>query len=220
MRTTTRSRRNARARGRRVARLRRRAAAHTGRHRATVAADDWRDREKLGEIYLTAARYAYSAARARRRVKNFAERVGAAERSCMCRTWPGQDVLGDSDAFAEHEGGFLPPPPRSAGKAPRLSSRRHATRKSWRGTNAGGRTGAGRARARRANPRWLEGQMRHGFEARRKSPRAWSNLFAFAAATPVVDDAHVRPRCSTPPAATSEGARLLVEANPRRRATP
>jgi cobaltochelatase CobN len=98
---------------------------------------------------------------------------------------PGQDVL-DSDAFAEHEGGF-------AAAAAALGARPalyHAdTTDPDRSRIRTVREEVARVlRARATNPKWLAGQMRHGFRGAAEIAQTVDNLCAYAALAGVVDD--------------------------------
>ena len=103
---------------------------------------------------------------------------------------PGQDVL-DADAFAEHEGGFAAAAA-SLGNHPALY---HAdTTDPERSRIRTVREEVARVlRARATNPRWLAGQMRHGFRGAAEIAQTVDNFFAYAALADVVDRSPVRP---------------------------
>jgi cobaltochelatase CobN len=93
----------------------------------------------------------------------------------------------DSDAFSEHEGGFaaaaamLGASPSiyhldvSNPNAPRTRNLKQEIARALRG--------------RAANPRWLRGQMRHGYRGAAEIAESVDNLFLFAATTDLVSDA-------------------------------
>jgi cobaltochelatase CobN len=75
----------------------------TGVARAALRGD-WDSRDQLGKVYLDATRFAYGPGEARE-TQGFREKVAGAQALVHVQDMAGQDVL-DSDAFAEHEGGF------------------------------------------------------------------------------------------------------------------
>ncbi len=151
-----------------------------------LAGDDWTNRDALGETYLRATAYAYGAAAdGTPAAPDFRTRVATADAFVHVQDMAGQDVL-DADAFAEHEGGF-------AAAAALLGNRPalyHAD------TTDPGKSRirtvreqvALVVRARATNPRWLAGQMRHGFRGAAEIAQTVDNLFAYAALSDVVDN--------------------------------
>jgi len=98
---------------------------------------------------------------------------------------PGQDVL-DSDAFAEHGGGFAAAAA-SLGNDPALYHVDTTSADSSKVRTA--REEVARVlRARAINPRWLSGQMRHGFRGAAEIAETVDNFFAYAALTDVTSD--------------------------------
>ncbi|MBV9566669.1 MAG: cobaltochelatase subunit CobN, partial [Hyphomicrobiales bacterium] len=147
-------------------------------------------RETLGEAYLAATSHAYGAGAASDGVEAamaFRTRVAKADAFVHVQDMEGQDVL-DSDAFAEHEGGFSAAAA-TLGADPALY---HAD------TSRSGRSVvrtleeeiARVVRGRATNPRWIEGQMRHGFRGAAEIAETVDNLFAFAALTEAVTSRH------------------------------
>jgi cobaltochelatase CobN len=141
----------------------------------------WRDRTELGEAYLDATSHAYGAdAAGIPAAAAFRDRVAGADAFVHVQDLPGQDIL-DSNAFAEHEGGFAAAAA-MLGNAPALY---HADttdpRKSRIRTV---REEVARViRARATNPKWLAGQMRHGFRGAAEIAETVDNFFAYAALT-------------------------------------
>ncbi|MGC1579185.1 MAG: cobaltochelatase subunit CobN [Beijerinckiaceae bacterium] len=143
-------------------------------------------REALGEAYLGATSHAYGAGAASDGIaaaSAFRARVAKADAFVHVQDMEGQDVL-DSDAFAEHEGGFSAAAS-ALGTDPALY---HAD------TSRAGRSVvrtldeeiARVVRGRATNPRWIEGQMRHGYRGAAEIAGTVDNLFAFAALTEAV----------------------------------
>ncbi len=155
---------------------------------ARLAEGEWRERDELAQAYLQATSHAYGADGAGEAAgAAFAASVAAADAFVHVQDMPGQDVL-DSDAFAEHEGGF-------AAAAALLDSAPtvyHVDATSPERTRV--RTMAEEVarvlRARATNPRWLQGQMRHGHRGAAEIAETVDNLFAYAALTDAVPSRH------------------------------
>ena len=147
----------------------------------TVATGAWESRDELGAQYLAASAHAYGRdAEGVAAPAAFAARVAGADAFVHVQDTAEQDVL-DSDAFAEHEGGF-------AAAAARLGNRPalyHAD--TTRTSHSKVRTLAQEiqrvVRSRATNPRWLEGQMRHGHRGAAEIAETVGNLLGFAATT-------------------------------------
>ena len=147
----------------------------------TVATGAWETRDELGQHYLAASSHAYGRdAEGVAAPAAFAARVAGADAFVHVQDTAEQDVL-DSDAFAEHEGGFAAAAAR-LGNAPALY---HAD--TTRLERSKVRTLAQEiqrvVRARATNPRWLAGQMRHGHRGAAEIAETVGNLLAFAATT-------------------------------------
>jgi cobaltochelatase CobN len=143
-------------------------------------------REELGETYLAATSHAYgtgSFSEGLEATSAFRTRVARADAFVHVQDMEGQDVL-DADAFAEHEGGFSAAAA-ALGAKPALY---HAD------TSGQGRSRvrtleeeiARVVRGRAVNPRWIAGQMRHGFRGAAEIAETVDNLFAFAALSEAV----------------------------------
>ena len=99
---------------------------------------------------------------------------------------PGQDAL-DADAFAEHEGGFAAA---AAETGPiRRSIISNSTIPGVTKIRTLAQEIARALRGRAANPRWLQGQMRHGHRGAAEIAQSLDNLYCFAALTDAVDSA-------------------------------
>ncbi len=151
-----------------------------------IANGAWQKREDLGEIYIEASHYAYG-------VSGDATASDAAFRACIrdadafvhAQDMAGQDLL-DSDAFAEHEGGFAAAA-EALGATPALYHV-DATADAAKIRTTGEEL-ARVLRARATNPRWIAGQMRHGHRGAAEIAETIHNLYAFAAMTNVVSAA-------------------------------
>jgi cobaltochelatase CobN len=151
-----------------------------------LADGDWSSRDELGAAYLHATSHAYGArSDGVPAPHEFRDRVAEADAFVHVQDMPGQDVL-DADAFAEHEAGF-------AAAAAYLSNHPaiyHAdTTDPDRSRIRTMREEVARVlQARATNPRWLAGQMRHGFAGAAEIAQTVDNFFAYAAMTDVTDD--------------------------------
>jgi cobaltochelatase CobN len=142
------------------------------------------DRDALGRAYLAGSAHAYGAGRDGEALPEaFAARVAAADAFVHTQDNPHQDVL-DSDAFATHEGGFAAAAA-SLGNRPALY---HAdtTAPGAPRVRTLGEEVARVLRGRATNPRWLDGQMRHGHRGAAEIAETIANLHAFAATAAVV----------------------------------
>jgi cobaltochelatase CobN len=173
-------------------------------------AEDFSSREDLGAAYLAATGYAYEGATARP-TREFGARVAASDAFVHVQDMPGQDVL-DSDAFADHEGGFAAAAESAGAKATlyHLDATNPHDPKARTLAEELART----LRARAANPRWIAGQMRHGFRGAAEIAESVDNLFAFAATTKVVADRHFDLLFDAV-CGEQEVRDFLVEANPQ-----
>ena len=152
---------------------------------ATLASGDWRERDELGRAYLDATSHAYDGAgEGRAAGAAFGDRVARADAFVHVQDMAGQDVL-DSDAFAEHEGGFAA-----------AAAMRGATPEIYHVDSTQPERIAVRPlrqeiarvlRARAINPRWIAGQMRHGHRGASEIAETLDNLFAYAALTDAVE---------------------------------
>nr|WP_294512153.1 cobaltochelatase subunit CobN [uncultured Rhodopila sp.] len=152
----------------------------------TLAEGDWTDRDALGAAYLQATSHAYGVGpEGVPAAPDFRSRVAEADAFVHVQDMPGQDVL-DSDAFAEHEGGFAAAAA-SLGNQPALY---HAdTTSPDRSRIRTVREEVARVlRARATNPKWLAGQMRHGYRGAAEIAQTVDNVCAYAALAGVVED--------------------------------
>jgi cobaltochelatase CobN len=154
---------------------------------ARIARGEWADRSELAETYLAATSHAYDGeGEAREAAAEFRTRVTGAEAFVHAQDLPGQDAL-DADAFAEHEGGFAAAAAETGANPAlyHLDSTIPGTTKIRTLAQEIARSLRGRA----ANPRWLQGQMRHGHRGAAEIAQSLDNLYCFAALTDAVDSA-------------------------------
>jgi cobaltochelatase CobN len=150
-----------------------------------LAEGDWSNRDELGRAYLGATSHSYGAgSEGDLAAAEFRARVAQTDVFVHVQDMQGQDVL-DADAFAEHEGGFAAAAAALGGN-PVLY---HAdTTDPARTRIRTVREEVARVlRARATNPRWLAGQMRHGYRGAAEIAQTVDNVFAYAALTGVVD---------------------------------
>jgi cobaltochelatase CobN len=150
-----------------------------------LATGAWSSSEELGRAYLRATSHGYGAHTDGIPTAAFRERVAQADAYVHVQDLPGQDVL-DSDALAEHEAGFAAAAA-TLGNRPALY---HAdTTSPDRSRIRTVREEVARVlRARAANPRWLGGQMRHGFRGAAEIAQTVDNFFGYAAMAGVVEN--------------------------------
>jgi cobaltochelatase CobN len=154
---------------------------------ARIARGEWSERSELAEAYLAATSHAYDGdGEAREAAAEFRTKVAGAEAFVHVQDLPGQDAL-DADAFAEHEGGFAAAAAEMGANpalyhldstipgAPKIRTLAQEIVRALRG--------------RAANPRWLQGQMRHGHRGAAEIAQSLDNLFCFAALTDAVESA-------------------------------
>ena len=154
-----------------------------------ITADAWVDRADLGEVYLAGTTHAYRGALAvgHAAAEGFRERVRDADTYIHAADLPEVDLL-SSDVFAEHQGGFAAAAS-ALGGSPALYHA-DATREDRTVVRTLGEEVARVVRARATNPRWIAGQMRHGFRGAAEIAETVDALFAFAATTDLVPSRH------------------------------
>jgi cobaltochelatase CobN len=154
---------------------------------ARIARGEWADRSELAETYLAATSHAYEGeGEAREAATEFRARVAGAEAFVHAQDLPGQDAL-DADALAEHEGGFAAAAAET-GANPALYHL-DSTISGVTKIRTLGQEIARSLRGRAANPRWLQGQMRHGHRGAAEIAQSLDNLYCFAALTDAVSSA-------------------------------
>jgi cobaltochelatase CobN len=153
-----------------------------------LAKSEWAERGDLGAAYLEATSHAYDGASEGGEAREaFRARVADADAFVHAQDMPGQDAL-DSDAFAEHEGGFAAAA-ELLGSAPELY--RADTTQPHRSLVRPLADEIARVlRGRAINPRWIVGQMRHGHRGAAEIAETLDNLFAYAALTNAAPSRH------------------------------
>ena len=150
-----------------------------------IASGRWESRDELAEIYLDSADHSYSgegeAAPAR---GGYARSVKSADAYAHVQDLPGVDLL-SGDARAEFEGGFAAAAS-SLGAKPALYHI-DATREDRAVVRPLAKEIALSLRGRAAHPRWIAGQMRHGWRGAMEIADGLEGLFAFAALSECVD---------------------------------
>ena len=147
---------------------------------------DWQERKALGDAYLDATSHGYGVqAEGVPAALDFRARVAGADAFVHVQDLADQDVLG-ADAFAEHEGGFAAAAA-ALGNTPALYHADTTAPKDSKVRTL--REEVARVlRARATNPRWLAGQMRHGFRGAAEIAESIDNFFAYAALTDVTEN--------------------------------
>jgi cobaltochelatase CobN len=152
---------------------------------SALAAGAWQDKGELGDAYLDASAFSYTLhGEGVKDIVGFQRRVATADAFVHMQDMAEQDVL-DSDAFAEHEGGFAAAAA-GLGASPALYHV-DATRPETARVRTLAEEVARVLRARACNPRWIEGQMRHGYRGAAEIAETLDNLFAYAALAQVVE---------------------------------
>jgi cobaltochelatase CobN len=138
--------------------------------------------DALAEAYLAASGYALGS-EGREATDLFRARVASADAFLHIQDLPGQDLL-EASAFFEHEGGFAAAAHSLGGGA----SLYHldATRSEKPVVRSLREEIARAVRGRAANPKWIAGQMRHGYRGAAEIADTIDNLYGFAIASGVV----------------------------------
>ncbi len=147
----------------------------------------WRTRDDLANAYLTAGGHAFNRAGESAPARAaFSAQVAQADAHVHVQDMAEVDLL-TGPAFADYEGGFAAANALLGGDAALLHV--DATRPDAMRARPLAEEIARVARMRLANPRWLEGQMRHGHRGGAEIAEGVDNLFAFAATSGLVSDA-------------------------------
>jgi cobaltochelatase CobN len=158
-----------------------------GLYGAGVAAQaldgEWKSKGDLGRTYLAGTSHAFGIGGEGRRDPSFPQRVEGADAFVHVSDVAERDIL-DGDSVADSLGGFAAAA-QKLGASPALysldTSRPH---------NPRARTVAEDVdrlvRGRLTNPRWIEGQLRHGWRGAAEIAQGVDALFAFAATTDAV----------------------------------
>jgi cobaltochelatase CobN len=149
----------------------------------------WQDEADLAEAYLGWSAYAYGADAEGCSERTMLEaRLAAAEAVLHNQDNREHDLL-DSDDYYQFEGGLALVVRQLSGRAPAVWHNDHSRPEMPRIRSL--REELGRVvRGRAANSRWITGVMRHGYKGAAEIAATVDYLFAFAATSRAVDDAH------------------------------
>jgi len=149
----------------------------------------WDGEADLAEAYLGWSGYAYGAGSEGRPERAMLEaRLVGADAVLHNQDNREHDLL-DSDDYYQFEGGLALAVRQLSGRAPAVYHNDHSRPETPRIRTL--REELGRVvRGRAANPRWIAGIMRHGYKGAAEIAATVDYLFAFAATSRAVDDAH------------------------------
>ncbi|MGH7098884.1 MAG: cobaltochelatase subunit CobN [Stellaceae bacterium] len=149
----------------------------------------WDSETDLAETYLGWSQWAYGAGAEGQPERTMLEaRLAAAEAVLHNQDNREHDLL-DSDDYYQFEGGLALAVRHLSGRAPAIYHNDHSRPEAPRIRSL--REELGRiVRGRAANPRWIAGVMRHGYKGAAEIAATVDYLFAFAATTRAVDNAH------------------------------
>jgi cobaltochelatase CobN len=152
-----------------------------------ISRGEWAAREELGQAFLSAGGNAYDRLGESTPARDqFAARVAGADALVHIQDMAEVDVL-SGPAFAEFEGGFAAANRALGGKA--AMTHLDMTQPERIVARPLDKEIARALRARAANPRWIEGQMRHGHRGAAEVAETIDNLFAFSALVDLVSEA-------------------------------
>jgi len=176
----------ARRRGEDLARVFGAAPGSYGAGVAALALDgDWAARDDLGRAYLDANAFAYGIdGEGRAAPEAFRSRVAGADALVHVQDDRERDLL-DADGVADFAGGFAAAAA-VLGASPALYHLDTADAAAGPKARRLEEELARVVRARAANPRWIEGQMRHGWRGAAELAQAVDALYAFAATLPTL----------------------------------
>jgi cobaltochelatase CobN len=149
----------------------------------------WETEADLADAWLGWGQYAYAAGGDGKAERQLLEaRLATADAVVHNQDNREHDLL-DSDDYYQFEGGLALVVRHLSGRAPAVYHNDHSVPDRPRIRTL--REELGRVvRGRAANPRWIAGVMRHGYKGAAEIAATVDYLFAFAATTRVVDDAH------------------------------
>jgi cobaltochelatase CobN len=149
----------------------------------------WETEADLADAWLTWGQYAYAAGGAGQAERRLLEtRLAAVDAVVHNQDNREHDLL-DSDDYYQFEGGLALVVRNLSGRAPAVYHNDHSVPDRPRIRTL--REELGRVvRGRAANPRWIAGVMRHGYRGAAEIAATVDYLFAFAATSRAVDDAH------------------------------
>jgi cobaltochelatase CobN len=149
----------------------------------------WREEGDLAEAYLGWSHWAYGSGGEGRAERGlFETRLGGVDAVLHNQDNREHDLL-DSDDYYQFEGGLALAVRHLSGRAPAVYHNDHSQPDRPRIRSLSEEIGR-IVRGRAANPRWIAGVMRHGYKGAAEIAATVDYLFAFAATTRAVDDAH------------------------------
>jgi cobaltochelatase CobN len=149
----------------------------------------WDNEGDLVEAYLGWSHYAYGAGCEGRSEREMLEARLAATDAVLHNQDNREHDLLDSDDYYQFEGGLALVVRRLSGRTPAVWHNDHSRPEMLRIRSL--REELGRVvRGRAANPRWIAGVMRHGYKGAAEIAATVDYLFAFAATSRAVEDAH------------------------------
>jgi cobaltochelatase CobN len=169
-------------------------------------------RQELGARYLATASHAYSGAAGQGvETRGFAERVAAADAFVHVQDCDEQDILDQAEAV-DHEAGFAAAAKMLGNDAPlyHVETARPGAVKVRTLDEQVARV----VRARASNPRWIEGQMRHGHRGAAEIATTIDNLYAMAVLSDAVLSHHFELLFEAT-LGTPSVREFLVDANPK-----
>jgi cobaltochelatase CobN len=149
----------------------------------------WQGEGDLAEAFLGWSRWAYGAGGEGQDERALVDRRLAAADAVLHNQDNREHDLLDSDDYYQFEGGLALAVRHLSGKMPAVYHADHSRPEQPRIRSL--REELGRiVRGRAANPRWIAGVMRHGYKGAAEIAATVDYLFAFAATSRAVDDAH------------------------------
>jgi cobaltochelatase CobN len=177
-----------------------------------IARGDWSTRGDLADAFLDAGGYSYDRSGESAPARTmFAKRVGGADAFVHVQDMAEVDLLSGS-AFADFEGGFVAANRALGGEAALMHL--DATRADRPRVRSLEQEIARVVRARAGNPRWIEGQMRHGHRGAGEIAETIDNIYAFAATSGLVNDSQFDLVFSAT-LGTDDVSEFLLKENPR-----
>ncbi len=149
----------------------------------------WQDDGDLADAYLGWSQWAYGAGGEGRAERGLLEARLAAVDAILHNQDNREHDLLDSDDYYQFEGGLALAVRHLSGRAPAIYHNDHSQPERPKIRTL--REELGRiVRGRAANPRWIQGVMRHGYKGAAEIAATVDYLFAFAATARAVDSAH------------------------------
>jgi len=156
---------------------------------ALIDEEGWERRDDLANAYLAWGSYAYGAKEEGKEDREgFVERLAGVEAVIHNQDNREHDLL-DSDDYYQFEGGMTAAVEQAKGEKPRIYHNDHS-RPEKPVVRALEEEIARVVRARAANPKWIEGVMRHGYKGAFEMAATLDYMFAFSATTGAVQNHH------------------------------